>query len=140
MKNKIKIYTCIRVIIYIVAIICFLLIAAEKITTHCYWNDNYNFKCPTCGMTRATICLSNFNIREAIKYNWYYVCVLLPIAGILVFNDVYVILKRIITKKNEYSIIEKISGINGKSKKVYSIFFIVIFILFITYGIMRNFI
>ena len=140
MSNKTKVYSCIRIIVYIIAIALIVFIVNGKITTNCYWNDNYGFKCPTCGMTRATISLFKFNIKEAIGYNLFYTCILFPIAFALIVNDLWIITARFISKKDKLSIIEKMSGINGKGKRIYSVFFIILFIAFITYGILRNFV
>ena len=140
MKKKLDKYSCIRIGFYIVAAIFIVLLVNGKIRTSCYWYDTYGFMCPTCGMTRATISIFQFNIGEAINYNLFYTCVLFPIAMFLILNDICVVTRRIITHKNIFSIIEKISGKNGKWKKTYSVILVVLLVIFIAYGILRNFV
>jgi len=140
MNKKNDKYSCIRIIVYIVMIIFLILLVNEKIKTSCYWYDNYGFLCPTCGITRATISILHLEIMKAISYNFYYTCILFPLAMFYIFNDIFVVLARLLFKQERLSHIEKITSKNGKNKKAYSIFFIILFILFITYGILRNFI
>ena len=57
-----------------------------------------------------------------------------------VVNDIFIIFKRAITKNQKLSIIEKICGINNSKNRGYIIAIFILLIVFITYGILRNFI
>lgn len=140
MNKKIKIFSYIRLAIYTAAIIAAVMLINGKITTSCYWNDNFHILCPTCGMTRATINILSFNFSEAIKYHAVYTCILFPLTFILVIDDIFIFFKRTITKKSELSIIEKICGINGSKNARYIFLIFVLLIVFVGYGILRNFI
>lgn len=140
MNKKIKIFSYIRLVIYTAAIIAAVMLINGKITTSCYWNDKYGILCPTCGMTRATINIFKFNFSEALKYHAVYTGIIFPIAFILVVNDIYMIFKRCLTKKMELSIIEKICGINNGKNGKYIAVILLIVIVFVMYGIIRNYI
>ena len=140
MNKKIKVFSYIRLAIYTAAIIAAVMLIQGKITTHCYWNDHFHILCPTCGITRATINILMLNFSEAIRYHAVYTCMLFPLTIILVINDMYTIFKRGITKNQKLSIIEKICGINESKNKGYIIAIFILLIVFITYGILRNFI
>ena len=140
MNKKIKIFSYIRLAIYTAAIIAAVMLINGKITTSCYWNEHFHILCPTCGMTRATINIFKFNFSEAIKYHVVYTCIIFPLVIILMLNDIFVIFKRAITKSDKLSIIEKICGINKSKNGRYIVAIFVLLIVFITYGILRNFI
>lgn len=105
MKNK-KMFTIFRLIAYILNIFFILLIKNELISFKCFWKENYNILCPSCGITRAMVNISKLNIQKAISYNMFFTCVLFPIAMIFMINDIYVILKRTIINKPEKSFVE----------------------------------
>lgn len=140
MNKKIKIFSYIRLVIYTAAIIAAVMLVNGKLTTRCYWNDNFHILCPTCGMTRATINIFKFNFSEALKYHAIYTGIIFPLASILIVNDIYMIFKRCITKRIELSIIEKICGINNSKNGKYIAVILLIVIVFVMYGIIRNYI
>ena len=140
MNKKTKIFSYIRLAIYTAAIFAAVMLINGKITTSCYWNDKYGILCPTCGMTRATINILRLNFREALKYHAVYTGIIFPIAFILVVNDIHMIFKRCLTKKMELSIIEKICGINNSKNGKYIAVILLIVIVFVMYGIIRNYI
>ncbi len=140
MNKKIKVFSYIRLAIYTAAIIAAVMLIKGKITTHCYWNDTFHILCPTCGITRATINILRFNFVEAIRYHAVYTCILFPLTLVLVVNDIFIIFKRAVTKNQKLSIIEKICGINNSKNRGYIIAIFVLLIVFLAYGILRNFI
>lgn len=107
--NKIK-FEYVRLLLYVVMIILVAGVAMGKVTTSCYFKDHYNFWCPACGLTRATIDILKLNFAEAFKYNAFYTVVLVPFSFIIISNDIYVIIKRLITRKKELSIAEIVLG------------------------------
>ena len=139
MNKKIRTFSYIRLAIYTAAIIAAVMLINGKITTSCYWNNNFHILCPTCGITRATINILRFNFSAAIRYHAVYTCILFPLTFILVINDIFILFKRTITKKQKLSIIEKICGINGSKNRKYIILIFVLLLVFITYGILINF-
>ncbi len=139
MNKKIRTFSYIRLAIYTAAIFAAVMLINGKITTSCYWNNNFHILCPTCGITRATINILRFNFSEAIRYHAVYTCILCPLTFILAINDIFILFKRTITKKQKLSIIEKICGINGSKNRKYIILIFVLLLVFITYGILRNF-
>lgn len=140
MNKKNKIFSYIRLVIYAAAIIAVVLLLNGILITNCYWHDKYNVLCPTCGMTRATIKIFKLNIKDAVRYHVIYTCVLFPIIAILVFNDVYTMICRLVKKNDKLSIVEKICGLNGYKNKKYIVSIFIVFAIFVTYGIVRNFI
>lgn len=140
MNKKIEIFSYIRLAIYTAAIIAAVMLIKGKITTSCYWNNRYGILCPTCGMTRATINILKFNFKEAIRYHAVYTCVIFPLAFIWVVNDIYVIIRRWLQMNEKLSIIEKICGINKSKNRKYIAIILLLAIVFVTYGILRNFI
>lgn len=110
--KKIK-FEHIRLIIYIVSVFLSILVALEKIKIDCYWKENLGILCPACGLTRATLNFMKLNFKEALNFNAYYTCILLPLIIILVTNDIYTIFKRYITKKKNISFVEIMLGVNS---------------------------
>lgn len=109
--KKIK-FEHIRLIIYIISIFLSILVMLEKIKLDCYWKEKFEILCPACGLTRATLNFMKLNFKEALHFNAFYTCILLPLVLFLVINDVYIIFKRYITKKKDISFIEIMLGVN----------------------------
>lgn len=110
MKSKNSKFDMVRLIIYIVAIILAITVLITNYETSCYWRDHYGILCPACGLTRATISFMKLNLRDAFQYNAFYTSVLLPFILFLITNDIFIILKRCITKKEDISYVEIILG------------------------------
>lgn len=110
MKIKKMKFEYVRLFLYMVMIIIVACVVSGSITTSCYFKDNYNILCPACGLTRATINILKLNFIDAYKYNAFYTVVLAPFSLVIIFNDVYVIIKRLITRKKEFSIVEIVLG------------------------------
>ena len=107
--KKIK-FDLVRLVIYIISIILVIYIVTKNIAIPCYWNENYGLICPSCGLTRATKNILQFNFYEAIKNNMFYTCIIIPFLFFLLINDWYIIFKRYILKKQDFSYIEMIMG------------------------------
>ena len=107
--KKIK-FMHIRLIIYVSTIALLFFVYFGKIKTECYFNKVYGLLCPACGLTRATINIIKLNFGEAIKYNKFFSCVLVPFVFILIVDDIYVILRRLIFKKKSISLVEILTG------------------------------
>lgn len=61
----------------------------------CYIREITGFLCPSCGITRATKAILDFDFISAIQYNEFFVFVLLPIFTILLLDDIFcMILKK----------------------------------------------
>lgn len=100
----------IRMIIYILSAILVALVVTGKMTTSCFFLDNYGIICPACGLTRATISIVSLDIKSAMEYNLFYTVVLVPLLFVLIINDVYVFAQRFIMNKKKISFIEIIFG------------------------------
>ncbi|MCI9366286.1 MAG: DUF2752 domain-containing protein [Clostridia bacterium] len=101
--NTRKILKYVRIGTYLILGITFLTLKYTKlIKWTCYINDNFGILCPSCGITRATIALLNFNIPLAIENNAYFALILFPIFFILFVDDIVCM---IIKKKSLVEII-----------------------------------
>lgn len=90
----------IRIIIYIVILVllCILKFTNRSNFGECYINKNFGLLCPSCGITRATESLLNFNFSLAMTYNSFYTLVLLPVFLIFLIDDITCM----ITKKRSF--------------------------------------
>ena len=105
-----KKFMMIRIIIYIISLVLIAVVVSGKMTTSCYFVDNYGVLCPACGLTRATIAIASCDIKMAIQYNLFYTVILMPLLLVLISNDIYVFVRRFIMKKKDISFIEIIFG------------------------------
>lgn len=106
-----KKYRYIRLVLYIVLIIFLLLFKYKNIINYeCIINKNFNLLCPTCGMTRATKELLNFNLMGAMENHLFYIIVMLPFVSIIIIDDIYCIIKGLFKKKEKISFLEIIFG------------------------------
>lgn len=107
----------VRLFLYTIMVILVVCVASGRLTTTCYFKENFNILCPACGLTRATISILKLNLIDALKYNAYYTLVLAPFSLIIICNDIYVIIKRLVTHKKELSIAEIVLG-DAKNERV----------------------
>lgn len=114
--KKIK-FEYVRIALYIISIIAVIFVVNGTINTNCHWYEKYGFLCPTCGLTRATKYIFLLDFKNAIKYNFFYSSILFPFVTILVFNDIYVLVKRHFFKKKELSFIEILLGEAKKNER-----------------------
>lgn len=111
MQNKQdRLLTCVRLMLYLFAVIVAVLCLNEKIYLKCTFIDKFGIECPACGSTRATLAILRGNIISAIEYNAFYSLVIFPLAVFLVLEDVYTVVKRSIFKKSKVSLIEVMFG------------------------------
>lgn len=109
MRKNIRFYH-IRVIIYCISILIIALVYTGRISISCYFYNNFHILCPACGLTRATINFCRLNFFEAYKYNGFYTCVILPLALLLIINDIYIAIKRLLFNKKGISFVDIIFG------------------------------
>lgn len=71
MKKRVLTFIIINLLIAIIGMLTFLSIRMKIIeyVPDCYFLDNYNFICPSCGGTRLIISLFNLEIKQAFLYN-----------------------------------------------------------------------
>lgn len=87
--NSRKVLKYIRIVTYIIiGILFFILKFTNVINWTCYINENFGILCPSCGITRASIAILNFNFPLAVARNAYFTLVLFPIFLILFIDDV----------------------------------------------------
>lgn len=98
-----KVLKYVRIATYIILAVALLMLKYTKIISWtCYINENFGILCPTCGITRASLAILNFNFPLAIEKNAYFTLVLFPIFLILLIDD---IICMIIKKKSLVEII-----------------------------------
>jgi len=112
MKNKQYIF------LIIVVILMAILLIHGKIAIACVFYEITGLYCPGCGITRSILSLIDGNIYQAFRYN--------PI----IFIDIPLI---IIT-----SIIDFIYKDNKKVKKVTNVIYIMLLIITLVFGVLRN--
>lgn len=112
MKNKQYIF------LIIVVIIMAILLIHGKIAIACVFYEITGLYCPGCGITRSILSLIDGNIYQAFRYN--------PI----IFIDIPLIM---IT-----SIIDFIYKDNKKVKKVTNAIYIMLLIITLVFGVLRN--
>lgn len=100
----------VRIILYIVGILFLIMVAIGKVNIPCFWKENFNIICPSCGITRATKCALTLKFRDALQYHLLYTGIIFPFLILLWVNDIYVITKRRITGKADFSYIEIVCG------------------------------
>lgn len=114
MKRK-KTFEYVRIVLYVTTIMIIILASVGIIDIKCFWKENYNLTCPSCGITRASRSILTLNFKDACGFNAYYTLVFVPLIFILFVNDVYVIFKRQITKKDDISLVEILLGYGEKN-------------------------
>ena len=107
--KKIK-FDLVRLAIYIISTILVIYVVTKNVKIPCYWNENYGMLCPSCGLTRATKNILQFKFNEAAKNNVFYTAIIVPFLFVLLINDWYIIFKRYILKKKDFSYVEMILG------------------------------
>lgn len=112
MKNKQYIF------LIIVVILMAILLIHGKIAIACVFYEITGLYCPGCGITRSILSLIDGNIYQAFRYN--------PI----IFIDIPLIM---IT-----SIIDFIYKDNKKVKKVTNVIYIMLLIITLVFGVLRN--
>lgn len=88
--NRRSILRYIRIAVYIAIFIALVLLKIGGTSNfgECYIKENLGLLCPSCGITRGTEALLNFNFPLAIKYNSYFTLVLFPVFLILLVDDI----------------------------------------------------
>lgn len=98
-----KLLRYVRIIVYILLGLGMLILKYTNIVIGtCHINENFGILCPSCGITRATIAILNFNFKLAIERNSYFTLVLFPIFIILFVDDIVCI---VIKKKSFVEVI-----------------------------------
>ena len=59
----------ISIIVLLAMIFIFVNSPFKNLTPSCYWKENYNITCPSCGGTRCIANFINGNFRDAFFYN-----------------------------------------------------------------------
>lgn len=110
MKLKIKIFSWIRIFIYLALFITFFIIPTSYFidNTICHFHKITGYLCPTCGITRAFSSILHFNLINSFSFHPVFTILVFPITLFIIVQDLYTIIKREITKNNKYSFIEAI--------------------------------
>ncbi len=102
MKKR-TIFKILRLSFYAIFFIFFVLYPTENIisgSTICIIKRFTGRDCPTCGVTRAFSSIMHFNFSDALKYNPVFTLIICPIALIIIFQDIYSIIKSFIKHDN----------------------------------------
>ncbi len=60
-----KIFQYVRIVIYVCILIFATFVFNGAINIPCRWKEQYNFTCPSCGITRATKSIFSFQFVKA---------------------------------------------------------------------------
>ena len=120
-KKIIKVLT-LCILLAIFAIVLKYVNVKYNIGLVCIFNKISGLYCPGCGMTRAVFSLMELDFYQAFRYNIFSI-LLLPILFIYGVSSSYA---WIFNKKN---LLEK---------KIPTVFWIIVIVLMLTYGIIRN--
>jgi len=103
-----KIFRYSRLIFYLAFFLAFVFIPTTYFESHsiCISYNILHILCPTCGVTRAFSSILHFHIIDAYSYNPVFTLAICPIALIVIFQDIYTIIKDMINKKETYSLFE----------------------------------
>lgn len=110
MLLKFRIFSWIRILIYLSLVITFIIIPTSYFMDHtiCHFHNITGYLCPTCGVTRAFSSLLHFNIANAFSYHPIFTILIFPIFLFVFIQDTFTIIKREIKKININSFIEAI--------------------------------
>jgi len=96
-----------RLIFYISFLIFFSILDISQIPkSNCPTYTTFNYLCPSCGVTRAFTSIMHFDFAKALDFNIVFTLAIAPICLFIFFQDAYIIIKRMITKKYHKSIFE----------------------------------
>lgn len=110
MNLKIRIFSWIRLLIYLSLFIIFMIIPTSYFTdkTFCHYHNITGYLCPTCGVTRAFSSLLHFNIKNAFSYHPVFTILIFPTFLFITIQDVFTIIKREIKRKKKNSFLESV--------------------------------
>lgn len=110
MKLKFRIFSWIRIFLYLSIYIIFLVIPTTYFinNTICHFHKITGYLCPTCGVTRAFSSLLHMKLSNAFSYHPVFTILIFPILSFIAFQDTFTVLKREITKSKINSFIEAI--------------------------------
>ena len=109
MKKKYKfLLRLARLCFYLVFFLAFIIIPTESFldASICFTRNATGLLCPTCGVTRAFSSIMHLNFADAYNFNPIFTIMICPICVSVFFQDIYIILRDFITRKDSYSLIE----------------------------------
>lgn len=106
-----KIFICIRIVVYVLIIYVTSNLIANNTRFICVWNEKYGILCPSCGATRATLCILHGNFISAFNYNLIYTIAIFPLVCIFVLEDILMIILRRFKLTRKRSLVETIFDI-----------------------------
>lgn len=109
-KNKIQFFRILRIVLYALLLLVFLLLSPEQLENApviCLFRNCFHLPCPSCGATRALVYMLHFQWQEAFSLNPLFTACLYPIAFLFCLQDLYTILVPfLMKKKHSLSMIE----------------------------------
>ena len=105
-KNIINIIAIARLIFYLWFFLYFIITPTTLFTTTDVYQFNNPVMSPTAGVTRAFSSLMHFQFANAYYFNPIFTLAIAPISLFIFFQDIYIILIRLLKKEKKYSIIE----------------------------------
>ena len=108
-KKFINLFAIIRVVFYIFLLVTFALIDPEKLESKGSFCSSFllfNYKCPSCGVTRSFCNFMHLNFSRAFYFNKLYTISIFPLAIIIMIDEFVNLLYRLITKKQRLSLFE----------------------------------
>ncbi|MFZ2539067.1 MAG: DUF2752 domain-containing protein [Oscillospiraceae bacterium] len=110
----------VRLLIYgtgCVLILVYIFICQKGYGIPCLFNEIFDIVCPSCGASRAFIAIILGEFQSAIGFNPVFTLALYPILFILLLQDIFVAIQRVIKKQDEISIIEFVFKFRQKGAK-----------------------
>ena len=97
-----------RLCFYLAFFLAFIIIPTETFldASICLTRNATGLLCPTCGVTRAFSSIMHFNFMDAYNFNPIFTIMICPICVSVFFQDIYIILKDLFTRKESISLIE----------------------------------
>ena len=106
--KTLNIIAIIRISVFLIGLAVFAVIEPEDIAdiSFCLLYNLTGAVCPGCGSSRALNNILHLNFQRALVYNPVMTLFVFPAFVIMLLNDVYVLLYRLIKKQKKYSFIE----------------------------------
>ncbi len=108
LMKKLNIIAAVRIFVILLGLTAFALIEPQSIenTSFCMLYRLTGAVCPGCGSSRALNNLLHLNFQRALAFNPVLTLFVFPAFAVMLINDIYVFITRLIKKQKKYSFIE----------------------------------
>ena len=108
---KLSKFTIIRLCLY--TLLCLFILSLcvfRYMDIPCFFKENFDIVCPSCGVSNATINILKLNFTEAFKHNFIFTTVIFPLSVFLIIEDIVCLFSRRVVKKKSMSLIQVVVG------------------------------